>query len=108
MGACMSSSVEEPVQKPVEPVKPEKPADPEENITYPGNVLVEVTGSRMFYKMSTGAQWALFAASFPFAIVYIVAGLGLAAVAAAAAIPVGAICLLILGAGDTFSRCGPP
>ena len=102
------------VEEPTKPatVVPAEPVDPEENMSCPGKILVEVTGLRMFYKMSTGAQWAVLVTLTPFAIaggtVYIVGGLGLAAVAAAVAIPVAAVCLLILGAGDTFSRCGPP
>jgi len=100
------------IPKVEEPTKPAEPVDPEENITYPGKILVEVTGLRMFYKMSTGAQWTFLVTLTPFAIaggtVYIVAGLGLAGVAAGLAIVLSIPCLLILGADDTMSRCGPP
>ena len=100
------------IPKVEEPTKPAEPVDPEENITYPGKILVEVTGLRMFYKMSTGAQWAVLVTLTPFAIaggtVYIVGGLGLAGAATAVAIVVAIPCLLILGADGTMSRCGPP
>jgi hypothetical protein len=105
---CANSlpKVEEPT-KPATVVSAE-PVNPEENITYPGNILVKVTGSRMFYKMSTGVQWGLLVASIPVGIVYIAAGLGLAATSVGLGIVLAPICLLILGADDTFSRCGPP
>jgi hypothetical protein len=98
------------VEEPTKPatVVPAQPVDPEENMSCPGKILVEVTGLRMFYKMSTGAQWAVLVGSIPFGIVYVVAGLGLATAATAVAIVLSVPCLLIIGADGTMSRCGPP